>query len=109
VTTRDHALELPHLSEIAKLAHALGATAYHLAIAEPSGARAAARDPRRAPLELAMPHVARAVADARRSACRPRRYVATPPDAKDRFAGIGVTEPPAAEPTAARPPPERRR
>ena len=84
-----------HLIEIVQLAHALGATAQHFAVAEPVG-RAADASFRIIPrLELVRPYLNKASVEARRLGLELLvGETATPPEARARFAGIGIVERP---------------
>lgn len=80
-----------HLGEIARLAHAVGAEAIHLAKTEPLGRAAEARDRLLPARQMVLPHLTRAAAEARRLG-----LVVVVGDLKPTgiFAGIGETEPP---------------
>ena len=79
-----------HLGEIARLAHAIGAEAIHLAKTEPFGRAAEARDRLLPARELVLPHLTRAAAEAQRLGLV---VVVGDLESTGIFAGIGETEP----------------
>ncbi len=80
-----------HLGEIARLAHAVGAEAIHLAKTEPLGRAAEARDRLLPARQMVLPHLTRAAAEARRLGLV---VVVGDLEPTGIFAGIGETEPP---------------
>jgi MoaA/NifB/PqqE/SkfB family radical SAM enzyme len=79
-----------HLGEIARLAHAVGAEAIHLAKTEPLGRAAEARDRLLPAREMVLPHLTRAAAEARRLGLV---VVIGGLEPTGIFAGIGEIEP----------------
>jgi MoaA/NifB/PqqE/SkfB family radical SAM enzyme len=82
-----------HLAEIVRVAHASGAVAVHLAPVEPFGRALGDASRLVPPLDLALPHLRRAAAEAARLGLGFRSGDRGGPDL---FAGLGVVEPPPA-------------
>jgi MoaA/NifB/PqqE/SkfB family radical SAM enzyme len=83
-----------HLAEILRVAHACGARAHQLVVAEPVGSASRAVDRVVPALELVRPYLLQAVAEARRLGLALRvGDQASDPSLFERFAGLGEVEP----------------